>query len=159
MIWAPQGGEEQMAPIVSSFDIARPPEEVYRYMTDPSRVPEWQESALDARVEGAGPATVGSRVVMTRRIGRGERAMTMEITSQEPPKSFGARGIDGPIRAIFNQTVEMLDDGARSRVTTELDFEGHGIGKLLVPLVVRPQARKELPRNLATLKSQLEGGA
>lgn len=38
-----------------------------------------------------------------------------------------------------------------------LDFEGHGIGKLLVPLVVRRQARKEMPANLATLKQRIEG--
>jgi hypothetical protein len=45
-----------------------------------------------------------------------------------------------------NVTVEPLIERARSRVTIELDFEGHEIGKLLVPLVVRRQARKEKPR-------------
>jgi hypothetical protein len=38
-------------------------------------------------------------------------------------------------------------------VTTAIDFEGHGIGKLLVPLVVR---RKETPNNLSRLKERLE---
>ena len=55
--------------------------------------------------------------------------------------------------------VQPLGDGARSRVTIELDFEGHGIGKLLVPLIVRPQAKRELPRNAQNLKELLEGGA
>jgi hypothetical protein len=41
-------------------------------------------------------------------------------------------------------------------VTLELDFEGHGIGKLLVPLVVRRQAQKELPKNVQNLKVRLE---
>jgi hypothetical protein len=35
-------------------------------------------------------------------------------------------------------------------------FAGHGIGKLLVPLVVRPNARKEMSANIARLKQQLE---
>jgi hypothetical protein len=35
-------------------------------------------------------------------------------------------------------------------------FTGHGIGKLLVPLVVRPRARKEMPANLERLKQRLE---
>jgi uncharacterized protein YndB with AHSA1/START domain len=147
-----------MAPIVSSIEIARTPEEVFQYLTDASRLPEWQESAVDARLEGGGALAVGSRVVITRRIGRGERRMTTEITSHNPPRSFVGRGIDGPVRGIFTQTVEPLD-GARSRVTIELDFEGHGIGKLLVPLIVRPQARREMPRNMETLKARLEGGA
>ena len=33
-----------------------------------------------------------------------------------------------------------------------MDFTGHGIGKFLVPLMVRREARKEMPGNLATLK-------
>jgi hypothetical protein len=53
--------------------------------------------------------------------------------------------------------IEPLDDGARSRVTVELDFEGRGIGKVLVPLLVRPETRKGLPRNLELLRGNLEG--
>jgi uncharacterized protein YndB with AHSA1/START domain len=148
-----------MAPIVSSSEIARPPGEVFAYVTDPSRLAEWQESVVSARTEGGGPPTVGSKAVTTRRIGRGERTMTMEMTNIDPPRSWGVRGIDGPVRAIVNGTVDPLDGGARSRVTIELDFEGHGLGKLLVPLVVRRQAQKEMPRNLQNLKERLEGGA
>jgi hypothetical protein len=44
-------------------------------------------------------------------------------------------------------------------VTIEFDFEGHGLGKLLVPLVVRKQAQKEVPRNQQNLKQRLERGA
>jgi hypothetical protein len=41
-------------------------------------------------------------------------------------------------------------------VQIDLDFTGHGIGKLLVPLFVRPSARKEMPENLNRLKQRLE---
>jgi hypothetical protein len=63
------------------------------------------------------------------------------------------------VRAVGKGTVEPLENGARSRVTVELDFEGHGIGKLLVPLFVRRQAQKELPRNQQNLKERLESNA
>lgn len=85
--------------------------------------------------------------------------MTMEVTEHSPPRRWAFRGIDGPVRAIVSGTVEPLGDGAWSRLTIELDFEGHGIGKLLVPLVVRRQARGELPRNQQALKERLESGA
>jgi uncharacterized protein YndB with AHSA1/START domain len=148
-----------MAPIVSSIEVDRPPEAVFSYVTDPSRLAEWQDSLVSSRAEDGGPPAVGSRAVMVRRVGRRERTMTMEMTSISPPRSWSARGIDGPIRAIVNGTVEPLDDGARSRVTIELDFEGHGLGKLLVPLVVRRQAQQELPKNVRNLKQQIESGA
>jgi hypothetical protein len=38
----------------------------------------------------------------------------------------------------------------------ELDFEGHGIGRILVPLAVRRQARKEMAENVRRLKQRLE---
>jgi uncharacterized protein YndB with AHSA1/START domain len=148
-----------MAPIVSSIEISRPPQEVFAYVTDPSRLAEWQESLISSRPEGGGPPAVGSKAIMTRRVGRSERTMTMQLTNFSPPRSWGARGIDGPIRAIVNGTVEPLEGEAGSRATIELDFEGHGLGKLLVPLVVRRQAQRELPRNLRSLREQLESGA
>jgi len=147
-----------VAPIVSSIEIARPPEEVFAYATDPSRLAEWQESVVSTRIEGSGPPGVGSRVVVTRRIGRGERAMTAEMTELNRPRSWGVRGVDGPVRGNVNGTIDPLDDSARSRVTIELDLQGHGLGKLLVPLVVRRQAQKEMPTNLRNLKERLESG-
>jgi hypothetical protein len=81
--------------------------------------------------------------------------VTSELTHVDPPRTWGVRGIDGPIRATVDLTVDALTE-MRSRLTIAVDFEGHGIGKILVPLVVRPQARKEMPRNLATLKRRIE---
>jgi hypothetical protein len=65
--------------------------------------------------------------------------VTTEITEYDPPHRWADRGIDGPIKAIVAVTVEPLADRSRSRLTIELDFAGHGIGKLLVPLIVRCQ--------------------
>ena len=146
-----------MAPIVASAEIVRRPEDVFSYVSDPARLADWQESVVSAHVEGGGPPAEGSRAITTRRVGRGERTMTMELTELAAPKSWAVRGIDGPVRARVKGTVEPLDDGARSRVTIELDFEGRGIGKLLVPLLVRKQAKQELPRNMRHLKERLEG--
>jgi uncharacterized protein YndB with AHSA1/START domain len=147
-----------MAPIVEHIEISRRPEDVFSYVTDPSRLPEWQESVVSVRRDSAA-ITVGSKAVVTRRVGRREQAMTAELVELNPPRSWAVRGIDGPVRGNVKGTIEPLDDGARSRVTIELDFEGHGIGKLLVPLVVRRQAQKEVPRNQLKLKERLESGA
>ena len=102
-----------------------------------------------------GTPTVGSHCTMTRRIGGANRPSTSVVTKLSPPTSWAVRGIDGPIRAEVDVTVEALDE-TRSRVTIDVDFEGHGIGKALVPLVVRRQAAKEMPTNLERLKERME---
>ena len=148
-----------MAAMVESIEVGRSPEDVFSYAVDPSHLAEWQESLVSVRQEGDGPLAVGTKTIHTRRVGRGERTMTLELTEHDPPRAYAFRGVDGPIRAVGSLTVDPLEDGARSRVTIDLDFEGHGLGKLLVPLVVRRQARDELPRNLRNLKQRLESSA
>ena len=145
-----------MAPIVSNIEIARPQEEVFSYVTDPSKFAEWQAGVVGGSMEGDKSPSVGSRCTTTRRIGGAAREVTSEITKIDPPRSWAVHGLDGPIRAIVKVTVERLNGSAQSRVTIELDFEGQGIGKLLVPLVVRRQARNEMPANCRRLKQRLE---
>jgi uncharacterized protein YndB with AHSA1/START domain len=148
-----------MAPITASAEITRSPEDVFAYVTDPSHLPEWQESVVSVKTDESTPARAGSQAVVTRRVGRREMKMTGEIADLDPPRSWRVRGVDGPVRGNLKGTIEPLDNGARSRVTIELDFEGHGIGKLLVPLFVRRHAQKELPKNALRLKKRLESGA
>ena len=142
-----------MAPITASIEIARPPEAVFAYIDDLSRHAEWQGQLQEVTVETEGPTRVGSRARERRKVPGGVQEMTYEITEHDPPRRASFRGIDGPVRALGTVTVAPADGG--SRVTLELDFEGHGLGKLLLPLV-RRQARKEVPQDQKLLKERLE---
>ncbi|GAA1204075.1 SRPBCC family protein [Pseudonocardia alaniniphila] len=144
-----------MSPIIASAEVDRPAAEVFAYATDPTRFREWQAGVIDARMDHPGPPQTGIRCLTTRRIGGADRAVTSELTHIDPPRTWGVRGIDGPIRATVDLTVDPLTE-TRSRLTITVDFEGHGIGKLLVPLVVRRQAQKEMPANVASLKRHIE---
>lgn len=144
-----------MTPIVATIEIERPQAEVFSYVTDPAQFDEWQSGVVAGSMEHDSP-TVGSKCSTTRRIGGMERASTSEVTTIDPPERWGVRGIDGPIRAIVDVTVESVDAPRRCRVTITVDFEGHGLGKLLVPLVVRREAQKEMPANMMRLKERLE---
>ena len=147
-----------MAPITTTIEVERSATDVFAYVTDPTRFSEWQQGVVDGHLDTPDAPAVGTKCFTTRRIGGSKRASTSELTQIEPPHRWGVRGIDGPIRAIVDVTVKPLSERL-SRLTITLDFEGHGIGKLLVPLVVRREARKEMPANLSTLKSRLESRA
>lgn len=140
--------------ISTAIEVDRAPEEVYAYVTDPSRFSEWQHGVVGGHMDGAGE--VGARCHTRRKIGIGERDVTSEVTHADPPRAWGVRGIDGPIRASVDVTVTPVDGSRRTRVEIGIDFTGHGIGKVLVPLVVIPQARREMPSNLEALKRHLE---
>jgi carbon monoxide dehydrogenase subunit G len=149
-----------MPPIVTTAEVDRPAEDAFAYVTDPTRFPEWQAGVVSGHIDGGvtdGGTAVGARCVTVRRIGGAERASTSELVRMDPPRAWAVRGLDGPIRAAVDVTVEPVDD-ARSRIEIAVDFEGHGIGRMLVPLVVRREAAKEMPANLARLKERLESG-
>jgi len=99
---------------------------------------------------------VGSKTFVTRQVCPLQLQSTEDVIELNPPSSWCFRGASGPVVGIAEGRIEPLDDGRRSRVTIALDFEAHGIGKLLVPLVVRRQARRQLPENEQQLKKVLE---
>jgi hypothetical protein len=138
--------------IVVSTEVERPASEVFAYATDPRRFAEWQQGVIDDDMDQPDPSrplAVGTRCLTTRHIGAANRSVTSEITH--------IRGVDGPIRSSVDVPVEPLAE-TRSRLTIAVEFEGHGIGKILVPLIVNRQARNEMPGNLATLKDRVEAG-
>ncbi len=148
-----------MAPIVTSAEIERPAVEVFAHATDPARFSEWQKGVVDGHMDGpaGGTPAVGAKCVTTRRSGGASRPSTSELVHIDPPRAWGMRGTGGPIRAAVDVWVEPVT-GSRSRLTISVDFTGHGIGKILVPLMVRREARKEMPANIAALKRLIEEG-
>jgi uncharacterized protein YndB with AHSA1/START domain len=148
-----------MAPITTTAEIGRPADEVFACATDPTRFREWQKGVVDGHMDGPANGSqvpaVGAKCVTTRCIGGASRSSTSELTHIDPPRTWGVRGIDGPIRAAVEILVEPVT-GSRSRLTISVDFTGHGIGKILVPLMVRREARKEMPANMAALRQNME---
>ena len=124
-----------MPPIVTTAEIDRPADRVFACATDPSLFPEWQKGVedghLDGPADGTGVPAVGTRCVTTRRIGGASRPVTSVLTHIDPPRAWGVKGTDGPIRATVDVLVEPVT-GSRSRLTISVDFTGHGIGKILV---------------------------
>jgi carbon monoxide dehydrogenase subunit G len=144
-----------MTPIVHEIEISRPPETVFPYVTDPMTFAEWQRDVVRARLLDDGPLQIGSRIATTRRIARTELTQVQEITENDPFRRWAVRGLEGPIRAHARITVEPLRQGAASRVTFALDFEGPGVGKLFVPQI-RRIAAKQAPHSYRNLKERLE---
>ena len=109
-----------MAPITASTEVARPAEEVFAYVVDPSTMPEWQQGALRGRMDG--PTTrVGSRCTTVRKIGGREREVVTEITEYDPPRRWADRGIGGPILGpssyfMKSPPVQYRDDVAQTLV-------------------------------------------
>lgn len=145
-----------MAEIAETIEIAVSPEKVFIYASNPANFPEWQDGVLGASLSEAGPLRVGSRATVIRRVGPRKAKTTELLTEFNPPVAWEVRGTGGvPISAIARGSVVPLEDERRSRVTIVLEFEGHGLGRVLLR-AIRRRARDQLPLHLSKLKQILE---
>ncbi len=143
-----------MRPMTTTIDIDCPPDQVYAYVTDPTRFPEWQADVVRVEMDhpGAGP---GARFTTVRRIGGTERSMMQQVTEDEPPHRWASVAVGGPIRPAAGIDVAPIDGGDGSRVTFTLGFDGRGLGVALLPMV-RRQAEKLAPVSYRRVKQLLE---
>jgi uncharacterized protein YndB with AHSA1/START domain len=102
-----------MSPITTTIEVNRPASDVFAYVTNPTRIAEWQDGVVSGHMDGDGPHEVGDCCVTTRNIGGAQRPVISEITQIDPPTTWAVRAIDGPIRATVGVTVSPLQDGQR----------------------------------------------
>jgi len=144
-----------MAKIIESIEINRSPEDVFGYLDELERHNEWQQSLISATRDTEGPTRVGTRATDLRKVPGGKQKVSYEITEHDPPRRSSFRGTNGPVRPVGTVTVEPVDEG-RSRLTLELELQGHGLLGLVVAPLARSQARKEVPLDQQRLKERLE---
>jgi uncharacterized protein YndB with AHSA1/START domain len=142
--------------IKHSIEINRPAEDVFAYVDQVDRHNEWQNQLVSTTIETDGPVSVGTRVVERRDVPGGARDFPFEITEHDPPRKVSFRGTAGLIRPVGTYTVDPVGESS-SRVTSELDLKGHGIGKLFAPVALRQVAR-QMPADHKKLKELLESG-
>jgi uncharacterized membrane protein len=139
-----------------SIEIHRPAAEVFAYLDQVGRHNEWQQALVSTTVVTDGATRVGTRVVEHRNIPGGMRDIPYEITEHDPPRKASFRGTTGPVRPVGTYTVDPSGESS-SRITVELDLEGHGIGKLFA-ILARRQAANQVPVDLEAFKRLLEVG-
>jgi len=143
-----------MKVIECSTEVSRTPQEVFDYVTDSARLPEWQPSVEEAAAEPPAIRRVGMRGYEVRRVPGGKQKVRWEVTECEPGGRWAVEGIEGPVRA--HVTISLVPiDGIGTHVDYRIWFEGRGIGKV-IRLMANRGARSEVPASLELLKQRLE---
>jgi uncharacterized protein YndB with AHSA1/START domain len=78
------------------FTVARAPEDVFAFISDPDKLARWQTTKTFVRPLSEGPPRLGYRVREGTKIGPREWEQTVEFTEFEPGRAFGVRVVDGP---------------------------------------------------------------
>ena len=110
----------------SSIKIASGVPEVWAYLCDVGRWPEWAPTVLEGWVRGGGPLEPGSRVEQRAKGILGtSRRRSQEVTAVEEPRSVAFAGPMGTSSARWGMELKPLDDGhTDTMMWIEVDLEG-----------------------------------
>jgi len=136
-----------------TVDIARPPDEVFAYLTDVSNLPAWQAGVRSAQIVGGGEPGAGARIAESRHLLGREFHTTLEIADYEPPRLFALRALDGPVPFSVRHELEPTESGTRLRVTGEGD---HGLLPGFAAGMVARRVQKQFRTDFERLKHLLE---
>jgi uncharacterized protein YndB with AHSA1/START domain len=127
--------------IEQTFTVARPPEAVFDYMTDPANLRAWQTSKTKVEPLTDGPPREGYRVrEWTKPPGRKEFAQVVEFAVFDRPHRLHVRIVEGPFPV--DGTWTLTPDGEGTRVAFVAEGPLRGAMRLAEPLVKRMVGRE-----------------
>jgi uncharacterized protein YndB with AHSA1/START domain len=131
----------------------RSPQEVYDYLVDFERHPEWRFDVLESRLVQGESGRVGARYRQKVKQGRREMESDVELTEADPARRVGFRTLDkGPVTASGSYTITGTASG--SELVNEVTIETHGFVRLFEPFM-GPQLRKTSARYEQALSERL----
>ncbi len=96
----------------SRLTIDRSVDEVWAYLADVARWPQWAPTVLEGRVRGGGPLQPGARVEQRAKLMFGlSRSRSQEVTVVQPPVAMAFAGPMGPSTACWGMELKPVDDG------------------------------------------------
>jgi uncharacterized protein YndB with AHSA1/START domain len=135
-----------------SIVVERPIAEVFAYLTDLDRVPEWQTNVLFLQLQ-SGSLRPGAQLVELRKFLGRKVESVVEVTEYEPPYRYTIKVQSGPIP--FEISNVLSEAGGGTRIDASVEGEpGRFFG--LVEWRVVKAVERELWNSLATLKDILE---
>jgi uncharacterized protein YndB with AHSA1/START domain len=144
---------------VASFshtvEIPRPPADVFPWLLEEDRVPQWKGHLQRYERLDNGPLARGSRVRQVLEVSGRTIDVELELTAYEPPSGAQTRFATNGIEVVSSYALEAA--GAGTRLTQSLEAKPSGLtARLLVP-VVQPRLEDKLTQDLERLREQLGG--
>jgi len=127
--------------VEQTFVVARPPEVVFDYLTDPTKLAEWQTSKTSVQQLTDGPPGLGTRVRERTKPPRGkEFEQVVEFTEFDRPRRVHVHVVEGPYPIDGAWTFE--PEGAGTRVHFVASGDLPGAMRLFGPVLKRLMGRQ-----------------
>ena len=115
--------------------IDAPPDEVFAYLTDLEKLPEWQAGVVSARRTDDQEMQVGATAVVVRDVMGNRVEAPLTITEYEPPRRLGIGSKVSGVKA--NATLELApaDAGRATDLTFAMEIRGSGFSGFIEGMI------------------------
>jgi len=138
----------------SRIRIASSVGEVWAYVCDVGRWPEWAPTVLECRVRGGAPLQPGSKVEQRAKDLWWTHGRSQEVTAVEAPRYVAFAGPMGTSTARWGMELEPVDD-RRTDATMWIEVDLAGIMRA-VPGLLKDRIQRVSDREMAAIKAAVE---
>jgi hypothetical protein len=138
----------------SRITIASSVREVWAYVCDVGRWPEWAPTVLECWVRGGAPLQPGSRVDQRAKDLWRTHGRSQEVTAVEPPRHVAFAGLMGTSAARWGMELEPVDD-RQTDAKMWIEVDPAGIMRA-VPGLLRGSIQRVSDREMAAIKAAVE---
>jgi hypothetical protein len=141
--------------IESRITIAGSVDEVWAYVCDVGRWPEWAPTVLECRVRGGGPLQPGSRVEQRAKdLGRTHRR-SQEVTAVEAPRCVAFAGPMGTSAARWGMELEPADD-RQTDAMMWIEVDPAGIMRAIPARILKGRIQRVSDLEMVAIKAAVE---
>jgi carbon monoxide dehydrogenase subunit G len=137
--------------------IAKPREEVFPWLLDADKVPQWMTGLERYEPAAPGPLQVGSRIHQALSVSGQQLRFELEVTELAPPGRAVLRFEGSGFKAANEYA--LAAEGGGTRVTWVVGGDTTSFKAKLVAPMVQAKLQEKLDRDLARLRALLEGEA
>ena len=143
----------------SRIKIASSVREVWAYVCDVGRWPEWAPTVLEGRVRGGGPLQPGSRVEQRAKLILGmSRSRSQEVTAVEAPRHVAFAGPLGISVARWGMELEPVDEShTDAMMWIEVDLAG--IMRAIPGGILKGRIQRVSDVEMVAIKAAVESAA
>ena len=140
----------------SRITIASRVPEVWAYVCDVGRWPEWAPTVLECRVRGGAALQPGSRVEQRAKgIFGSSRARTQDVTAVEAPRRVAFAGPMGTSAARWGMELEPMDDKqTEAKMWIEVDLGG--LMRAIPGRILQRRIQRVSDREMVGIKAAVE---
>jgi hypothetical protein len=140
----------------SRITIAGSIHEVWAYLCDVGRWPEWAPTVLEGRVRGGGPLQPGSRVEQRAKLMFGmSRSRSQEVTIVEAPRSLAFAGPMGTSAARWGMELEPMDN-RQTEAMMWVAVDQQRLMRAIPDRVLGGRIRRVMDVEMAAIKAAVE---